>query len=386
MDKDKEIIEFEDLFKTVPQNKKTNKYQPENRNHYMKAIIYYLIVMFVIASVFYLIMGNIQEFSHTYTENELIFENIAYDTQGIAILDEYAYNYYKEPYTDFIIEVDQYQGYVIIVNVNNTYYDSILFIEDPLSGEMVLNEEAITGIFGTDMTITTWDNATYTINIYAGKSQTLPSFFMADYYEVEGPITDLSEFGSALLNFLIYLTLLPVLILLLKFEFVGDFKEFKVIKNQWISIIVIGYLYLMLGNILSGYASDFLGDLFNLAPAEAVNQMTIIRALNSSGAIFMVLSAVVMGPIVEELVFRKSIFGLFKSDKMGLVVSSVLFGSIHLIGEVSILAALVNGISYFVMGFIFGYIYLKNNRNIMAPIAVHILSNLISIVALLLIL
>lgn len=383
MNKDKEIIEFEDLFERDPQNKKTNMYQPENKGRYTSAIIFYLLIMFVVAALFYLAFSYIQEFQHTYTENELIFENVAYDTQGIAVMDGNIYDYYSVPYTDFVLEVGRYQNYVIMVNINNTDYDAVLMIEDEFTGGNILNVDSIIGIFGTDMTITTWDNEASTINIYAGKSQNLPSFFLADYHEVEGPITELSEFGSAFLNFLIYLVLLPILLYMLRVEISGDFKAFKDMKSQWISIIVIGYLYLILGNVISEYASDFLGDILELAPAEAINQMVIMRALNSSGAIFMILSAVIMGPIVEELIFRKSIIGLFKSNKMGLIVSSVLFGSIHLIGEPSILAALVNGISYFVMGFIFGYIYLKNNKNIMAPIAVHILSNLISILALL---
>jgi len=142
----------------------------------------------------------------------------------------------------------------------------------------------------------------------------------------------------------------------------------------------------MLGNIFSNYTSSFLGDIFGLTQSESLNQITVIRSLESSGAVLMILSAVIMGPIVEELIFRKSIFGLFKSDKWALIVSTLIFGSIHLVGEASILSALVNGLSYFVMGFIFGFIYIKNKRNIFAPLAVHILSNTISIIAILFIL
>jgi membrane protease YdiL (CAAX protease family) len=72
----------------------------------------------------------------------------------------------------------------------------------------------------------------------------------------------------------------------------------------------------MLGNVISIYASDFLGTLLGIPPAEAVNQLTIIRSLQGTGAIFMFLSAVLMGPIIEELIFRKSIFGVIKNDKI----------------------------------------------------------------------
>jgi hypothetical protein len=95
------------------------------------------------------------------------------------------------------------------------------------------------------------------------------------------------------------------------------------------------------------------------------------------------ISAVIIGPVVEELIFRKAIFGLISNDKVALAVSTFIFGAIHLLGEASILEALVNGVAYFVMGFVFGYIYLKNNRNIMVPIIVHVLSNLISVIGIL---
>jgi hypothetical protein len=124
-----------------------------------------------------------------------------------------------------------------------------------------------------------------------------------------------------------------------------------------------------------------LSNAFSVPVSESINQITIVRMLNSDGVIFIVLSAVFIGPVVEELIFRKSIFGLIKNQNLALVLSALIFGAIHLTAEASIVTALINGISYFTMGAIFGYIYLKNNKNIMAPIVVHILVNLISVVA-----
>jgi len=155
---------------------------------------------------------------------------------------------------------------------------------------------------------------------------------------------------------------------------------------MWFQIIAVGYLYLIIGNIVASYVQTFLGDLLSIAPAQSVNQVSIESALSSSGAIFMILAAVILGPIIKELIFRKAIFGLIKSDHVALAVSTFVFGAVHLLGESSLTSALVNGIAYFTMGLIFGYIYLKNDKNIMVPIAVHILSNFISIVVILFIL
>lgn len=383
VDKEKEIIEFEDLFKNEFLPKKPNKYQPDRKGMYLSAIFIYFIVMFIGASILYLAIQNVPELQTTYSETELLIEQIAYDINGLAIISETDYQEYHEPYDDYVVNIDDYFGYAILVNVNNIYYNELLLVVDPVNEELTsLNTDVFLEIIQ-DMTITTWDGGETLIKIYAGKNQDLPFFFGADYFEVEGPVTEFSDLGTSILNFSVYLILLPAVFFILKFDFVGDFNEMKTKKNQWVPIIAIGYVYIIIGNVFSNYASNLLANVFGIAESEAINQITIIRSLNSSGAILMILSAVIMGPIVEELIFRKSIFGLFKNDKIALVVSALLFGSIHLFSESSILAAIVNGLSYFTMGFVFGFIYLQNNKNILAPISVHMLSNLISILAIL---
>jgi uncharacterized protein len=173
------------------------------------------------------------------------------------------------------------------------------------------------------------------------------------------------------------------MIFFIRQDLVYDFEEIKMKRQEIIIPIALGYIMIIAGNYVSQLLSQFLAQVFNVTPAEAINQITIINALQSQGAVLMFVSAVLLGPIVEELIFRKAIFGLIKKDHIALIVSTFIFGTIHLISEPSITEALVNGVSYYMMGFVFGYIYLKNDRNIWIPIFVHILSNLISVVAIL---
>ncbi len=67
-------------------------------------------------------------------------------------------------------------------------------------------------------------------------------------------------------------------------------------------------------------------------------------------------------------------------------MSTVVFGLIHVVGEASLAEALVNGVAYFVMGFVFGFIYLKSDRNIVIPTIVHIINNGVSILLILILL
>ena len=186
--------------------------------------------------------------------------------------------------------------------------------------------------------------------------------------------------------FLIYLAMLPPILFLLKNDLSEDFTRFKSRKKEWFIIIVVGYLYLILGNIFSNFLSSFFSDALKVPVSESLNQLTIIAALQSDGTILMMISAILFGPIIEELIFRKTIFGIFKKNITGLIVSSLIFGTIHLVSEPSLASAIVNGTAYFVMGFVFGLIYLKNDKNVFAPMIIHILSNLIAILGILFIL
>ena len=384
MNNNNEIIKFEDLFKEEIKQRKVRQ-NHEHKKNYGYALIVYILIMYVLASVLFLVASEMPALKVTYNETELIFENIASDLGGIAFMDDETYELYKDQYAGEVKSVAIYEGFHILLNKQNDYYEGLLLITDPDTELIEIREAALINMLSITPTIKQWATG-IPIRIYDGSSQETPEMLLGKTILLTGPVTELKTFTLALLNFAIYILLLPGILYLLKMDIEYDFKESKEQKGQFFVAIIIGYLYIMLGNIASGYLSSFLSSIFGLAPGETVNQEVIVSALRSDGMILMMISAVILGPIVEELIFRKAIFGLIKSDKTALFVSAFVFGLIHLVGEASIAEALVNGISYFVMGFVFGYIYIKNNRNIMVPIAVHILSNLISIVVILFIL
>ena len=110
-----------------------------------------------------------------------------------------------------------------------------------------------------------------------------------------------------------------------------------------------------------------------------------MESLQGNGAILMIVSAVILGPIVEELIFRKAFFGIISNQKIAVFVSSLTFGLIHVLAEPTFTDLLINIIPYVVMGFVFGYIYTKQNKNLFVVTVVHMLTNLISIISILLI-
>lgn len=147
-------------------------------------------------------------------------------------------------------------------------------------------------------------------------------------------------------------------------------------------MVVVGYLFLMIGNILSNFLSTVVRNFSNTKEIISLNQFYINKILNSSSAYLMIVPTVILAPIIEELVFRKAFFSLFKNDIVALIVSSLVFGLIHVSGESGIYL-LVNLIIYAIPGFALGFVYLKNNKNIYPVIFVHALTNLISVLAVL---
>ncbi|WP_461202829.1 lysostaphin resistance A-like protein [Anoxybacillus sp. TBDG-1] len=97
------------------------------------------------------------------------------------------------------------------------------------------------------------------------------------------------------------------------------------------------------------------------------NTRRIVEMVKLTPALILVTS--VVGPILEEVIFRKIIFGtLYEKYNflLSALVSSLLFAVVHLEFEHLLL--------YATMGFVFAFLYVKTKR-ILVPIVAHVLMN-----------
>lgn len=380
---DKDIIQFEDLFKEEIERKKIKQEEPINKQHYWFAILSYLVIMFLGAGVVSLIALQFQPVSRVYSEDERLFYSVKQELGGIALVDDQMLDLYFNDYEPYIQMIGQYDSYYVIVNNQNENVADFLLTQITVDDEesYILNESILEEIIF-DGIHQKWNESNISIKIYTTQNQNIDNITESAIV-LSGSITTISAFGLALINFLVYLILLPIILYFLKKPLMRDFIDFKQNIGAYVVPLVVGYLYLIAGNVISNLLTNFLSRIFNIEPQTAVNQMIIIDALRSNGAVFMVIGAVIFGPIVEELIFRKAIFGIIPNDKIALAVSSIIFGLIHLTSESSLVDAIVNGVPYFVMGFIFGFIYIQTKKNIMIVTIVHMVSNLISVLAIL---
>ena len=93
----------------------------------------------------------------------------------------------------------------------------------------------------------------------------------------------------------------------------------------------------------------------------------------------------IWAPIVEESIFRGLIRRFMpNNDKLFILVSAVLFGLLHTIGqEANLYDTLVQSLQYVAMGGVMAYTYVKSN-NICTNIGVHFCQNTLASVLMIL--
>ena len=135
--------------------------------------------------------------------------------------------------------------------------------------------------------------------------------------------------------------------------------------------LLIAELAMLVGNAIGQYLSMLISLFAGEAPPN-----TTIDLVTSLPPWVMILFAVVIGPIVEELIFRRLIIDRLSmhGDGFAVIVSAVAFGVFHQNLYQLFYATL--------LGVILGYLYVKT-RNVIYPIILHVIFNFLgSVVAL----
>ena len=162
-----------------------------------------------------------------------------------------------------------------------------------------------------------------------------------------------------------YLIGLPIFLLVTKGMKTAKHEKRKMSFYEFFSLFLISQVGMIIGSTVAETLNSFIS---MVKGSEVINHT---GALISSMPIWLVLLvSCVIAPIVEELMFRKVLMDRFSRYGSGIAitVSSISFGLFH-----------GNFYQFFysaILGFILGYIYAKT-RNILYPILMHALINLV---------
>lgn len=99
---------------------------------------------------------------------------------------------------------------------------------------------------------------------------------------------------------------------------------------------------------------------------------------------YLIPSAIIFAPVVEEALFRGVLRRFIKNDIIFIIVSGISFGLLHtLLSEETLYMAIIQSLNYVTMGMVLAYSYTKTN-NIFTSMMIHAIQNTIGVLAILL--
>lgn len=203
------------------------------------------------------------------------------------------------------------------------------------------------------------------------------SYFIFSYFviallqEFNFDITKLSFNKRIIVLGIIDFIYIILMLFIYRKEIIIDIKDFKKNYKEYLSKYVLVY---MVGVILMGIINIILTKITKI---ELSGNEEGIRILIKEVPLYMFFSTVIYAPIIEELIFRKSIRNIFKNKYIFIIISGVIFGVLH-ISDFSNINEILFGIPYIIMGIDFAYIYYKTN-NIFTTMSFHMIHNLLLI-------
>lgn len=159
------------------------------------------------------------------------------------------------------------------------------------------------------------------------------------------------------------------------FFFRKDFNKDKLKIDKETFRLIIKYTVIIFSlNIITTSIENLLSTLLNVS-LDTTNQGMIIEMLYYNP--FSISVSVILAGIIEEMLYRYSIFRIFKNRKAAFFISWLMFAFGHFSGFN--LAAYISMISYLTLSFALTYIYYKYD-DIRIVCGVHLLNNTIGII------
>lgn len=176
--------------------------------------------------------------------------------------------------------------------------------------------------------------------------------------------------NSIILSTFSNICLLIILIIIYRRELIKEFKLFKknLLENldTGIKYWLIGLLVMMISNIIITYI---------LGLNQAQNEQAVQKMINKM-PIMMLITAGFIAPITEEITFRKTFKNIFLNKYLFIILSGLVFGSMHVITSYSNPLELLYIIPYGSLGMAFAAMYYKTDT-IYTSISMHMLHNTI---------
>ena len=183
----------------------------------------------------------------------------------------------------------------------------------------------------------------------------------------------LTNEGKYIISLVYELILLIIIILIhintLKLDFKDYISKIKYYLKNYIKYWLLALVAMYIANTI----------LFAIGGNIAKNEQGV-RELVKGNPFIMIILACIIGPMLEELIFRISIYKIIGRHKwLFIILSGLIFGSMHVLGESTTLIDYLYIIPYSIPGCFFAYSLYKSN-NSCVPISLHIIHNTFALI------
>jgi len=148
------------------------------------------------------------------------------------------------------------------------------------------------------------------------------------------------------------------------------FKKENIGRN--LLIILLGWVAIIVSSVVLELLYERLG-----IEGTANNQEIIETFLSYDSKIFMIITVIILAPFVEEILFRKLLFGALEekfhlSRLWAVIISAVLFAAVHGID--------IFFFQYLALALVISGAYALSNNNVVVSIGLHFVNNTLSII------
>lgn len=186
---------------------------------------------------------------------------------------------------------------------------------------------------------------------------------------------------SAITNYLVYVVLALYGSFLFKDRLIKQWNEIRKTKRKFFFGVLTGWLFLFLMTVVFEFASEMLRQFFGLV-GQGLNQSNIQSTFQEQ-PILIAVFACVIGPLVEELIFRQTLLRYLRKSLptwLSIFIAGLAFALTHM--HSLDLSEWIGAVGYLGAGLALSIIYVKEKENIYYPLLIHMLSNSLSLIIL----
>lgn len=151
-------------------------------------------------------------------------------------------------------------------------------------------------------------------------------------------------------------------------------KEWKTFRKNFLAFLKKALLYWLIATIIMIVSNRILS-FFSIPLINQEENINLIKEMPLIETIILI----ILTPIMEEIVFRKSFNKAFNNNSSYLLFTSLLFAFLHIVTSLQNPLALLYLIPFTSLGFAFGFTYKKTN-NVFPSIFIHAFHNIITLI------